>query len=71
MKADILDLYFSLYVGGEISTHACYQKNGHNGRGRAGAIMGLRWYFVEPVALMFEFGAPPMGFTTIGVSFKL
>ncbi|HXH18167.1 MAG TPA: hypothetical protein VNJ07_03700, partial [Chitinophagales bacterium] len=71
VKADILDLYFSFWVGAEISTHDCYKNDGNNGRGRAGAMLGLRWYFAEPVALMFELGGPPMGFTTLGVTFKL
>lgn len=64
LKADILDLYFSVFVGAELSSY-------YNNRARGGAILGLRWYFSEPVALMFEFGGPPMGFTTIGVTFKL
>lgn len=64
LKAGILDLYFSIYVGAELS-------NFYKNRGRGGALLGLRWYFAEPVALMFEIGGPPMGFTTIGVAFKL
>lgn len=64
LKADILDLYFSLYFGAEVSNY-------YKDRARAGAMLGLRWYFVESVALMFELGGPPVGFTTIGVSFKL
>lgn len=64
LKADILDLYFSLYVGAELSGY-------YKDRVRGGAMLGLRWYFVENVALMFELGGPPVGFTTIGVSFKL
>jgi hypothetical protein len=64
LKADILDLYFSVYVGAEIS-------NFYDSRARGGAMLGLRWYFVEPVALMFEIGGPPVGFTTIGFTFKL
>lgn len=64
LRADILDIYFSLYVGAEVSNY-------YKSRARGGAMFGLRWYFVESVALMFEVGAPPVGFTTIGVSFKL
>jgi len=64
LKADILDLYFSLFVGAEVSSF-------YKDRARGGAILGLRWYFAEPVALMFEFGGPPMGFTTLGVTFRL
>lgn len=64
LKSDILDLYFSVYVGGEFSN---YYRN----RGRGGAMLGMRWYFVDHVALMVELGGPPAGFTTIGVSFKL
>lgn len=72
LKAEVLDLYFSVYAGAEISAADCYKRHdGASGRGRGGAIFGLRWFFADPVALMFEFGGPPMGFTTLGLTFKL
>lgn len=64
LKADILDLYFSVYVGAEVS-------NFYDNRARGGAMLGMRWYFAKSVALMFELGGPPAGFTTIGFTFKL
>ncbi len=71
LMTDVLDVYLSMYLGFEATSHYCYKRNGNAFRGRIGAMAGLRWYFVEPVALMFELGGPPMGFTTFGVTFKL
>lgn len=77
LRADILDLYFSIYAGAEIENIHHHHPNdephddpAYASRARAGAILGLRWYFAEPVALMFELGGP-MGFSTIGFTFKL
>lgn len=66
LKADILDFYFSIFLGWEI-----FDNEFVGDRFRGGGLLGIRWYFVEHVALFAEVGGTPMGYSTLGVTFKI
>lgn len=67
LKADKIDLYYTLGLGYEIFTDLPSDVN----RFRWSSAMGIRWYFAEKIGLMAEVGAPMLAPIHIGVSIKL
>jgi hypothetical protein len=70
LKADQIDLYYTLGFGYEIFTNTPRFWPNRN-RFRWSSAMGIRWYFAERIALMGEVGAPSLAPLHVGISFKL
>jgi hypothetical protein len=70
LKQDQLELYYTLYLGGNVVTVRDW---GSDGRFGWGSTLGLRWYpnANNRFALFGEFGASPITFTTIGCTIKV
>jgi hypothetical protein len=73
LKADKIDLYYTLGFGYEIfpGNRSTYWGRGSINRFRWSSAMGIRWYFAERIALMGEVGAPSLAPLHIGIAFKL
>ena len=69
MKANVLDIYYSLGLGYEIELTSDYP--GTWSRFRASSYLGLRWYFNPKIALNTEVGYGTVAPFNVGIAFKL
>lgn len=70
LKQEQLELYYTLYLGGNLATSRDFDSDGRFGWG---STLGVRWYpkANNRFALFGEFGASPINFATIGCTIKI
>ncbi|MBK7140432.1 MAG: hypothetical protein IPH74_16100 [Bacteroidetes bacterium] len=69
MLTDKLDLYYSLGLGGRISTYKDF--DGSDFDFGFSSSLGVRYYFMDWIGVQAEFGATEMSWAKLGVTFKL